>query len=107
MGVRHVDPAHLTTGRPAHDDPDPDSTIDYIPPSRSEPAGTPGSRLTRTGLLFGTLPYMAPEQFRDAKAADVRADIYSFGVVLFQMLTTELPFKGDTVAKFETAAHPL
>jgi serine/threonine protein kinase len=44
---------------------------------------------------------MAPEQFRNAKAADIRADIYSFGVVLFQMLTTELPFKGKTVAKFE------
>jgi serine/threonine protein kinase len=44
---------------------------------------------------------MAPEQFRNPKAADVRADIYSFGVVLFQMLTTELPFKGATVAKFE------
>jgi serine/threonine protein kinase len=44
---------------------------------------------------------MAPEQFRNAKDVDVRADIYSFGVVLFQMLTTELPFKGNTVAKFE------
>jgi serine/threonine protein kinase len=101
MGIRHVDSVRLTTGRPVHDDPDLHVTIDYIPPSRSDPAGTTCSRLTRTGLLFGTLPYMAPEQFRNAKAADVRADIYSFGVVLFQMLTTELPFKGDTVAKFE------
>jgi serine/threonine protein kinase len=101
VGVRQVDSARLTTGPPVHDDPDLDSTIDWIPPGRPDPAGTTSSRLTRTGLLFGTLPYMAPEQFRDAKAADVRADIYSFGVVLFQMLTTELPFKGDTVAKFE------
>jgi serine/threonine protein kinase len=100
-GVRHVDAARLTTGRPVHDDPGLRETIDYVPPDRSDPAGTTGSRLTRTGLLFGTLPYMAPEQFRDAKAADVRADIYSFGVVLFQMLTTELPFKGDSAAKLE------
>jgi serine/threonine protein kinase len=100
-GVRHVDPARPTTGRPVPDDPDLPATVDYIPPGRPDPAGAPGSRLTRTGLLFGTLPYMAPEQFRNAKDADVRADIYSFGVVLFQMLTTELPFKGDTVARFE------
>jgi serine/threonine protein kinase len=100
-GVRDVDSARLTTGRPVHDDSDSHSTIDYIPPNWSDPDGTTRSRLTRTGLLFGTLPYMAPEQFRDARAADVRADIYSFGVVLFQMLTTELPFKGKTVAKFE------
>jgi serine/threonine protein kinase len=100
-GVRHNDPARPTTVRPVHDDPDLRVTIDYIPPSRLDPGGTTCSRLTRTGLVLGTLPYMAPEQFRDARAADVRADIYSFGVVLFQMLTTELPFKGNTVAKFE------
>jgi serine/threonine protein kinase len=100
-GARHADPARLSAVRPVHADPDPDRTIDYIPPGWSDPTGTTGSPLTGTGLVLGTLPYMAPEQFRDARAADVRADIYSFGVVLFQMLTTELPFKGNTVAKFE------
>jgi serine/threonine protein kinase len=100
-GVRYADSTHLTTGRRAHEDPDLDVTIDYVPTGRPDPAAVAGSRLTRTGLLYGTVPYMAPEQFRNAKAADVRADIYSFGVVLFQMLTTELPFKGDTAAKFE------
>jgi serine/threonine protein kinase len=98
---RHVDSTRLTTGRPVHDQPELHSTIDCIPPGRSDPAGTTDSRLTRTGLLFGTLPYMAHEQFQSARAADVRTDIYSFGVVLFQMLTTELPFKGNTAAKFE------
>jgi serine/threonine-protein kinase len=66
--------------------------------------GTPDTtvtRLTRTGVMVGTLPYMAPEQFHDAKSADVRADVYSFGMVLFQMLTGGLPFRGDTVAKLE------
>lgn len=76
-----------------------DSTIEYVRANPVLPFDVSLSRLTHTGALIGTLPYMAPEQFRDAKAADVRADIYSFGVVLFQMLTTELPFKGDTVAK--------
>ena len=42
---------------------------------------------TKTGSAMGTLPYMAPEQFVDAKNTDHRADIYSFGVILYQMLT--------------------
>lgn len=40
---------------------------------------------TITGSAMGTLPYMAPEQFIDAKAVDHRADIYSFGIILYQM----------------------
>ncbi len=40
---------------------------------------------------------MAPEQFRDPKSVDVRADIYGFGVVLFEMITGELPFKGQSM----------
>jgi serine/threonine protein kinase/thioredoxin-like negative regulator of GroEL len=42
---------------------------------------------TKTGSAMGTLPYMAPEQFLDAKAVDHRADIYSFGIILYQMVT--------------------
>jgi eukaryotic-like serine/threonine-protein kinase len=60
-------------------------------------------RITQTGSLLGTLPYMAPEQFRDSKAVDVRADIYAFGVVLFQILTGELPFHGRTIARLDRA----
>ncbi len=41
---------------------------------------------TVTGSAMGTLPYMAPEQFLDAKSADHRADIYSFGIILYQMV---------------------
>ncbi len=60
-------------------------------------------RLTQTGSLLGTLPYMAPEQFRDAKAVDIRADIYAFGIVLFQLLTGKLPFHGKTIARYDRA----
>jgi serine/threonine protein kinase len=82
-------------------DVDPNSTIEYSPPNRFGTQDTLISHLTRTGVLLGTLPYMAPEQFRDAHSADIRADIYSFGVVLFELLTAELPFKGKTVAMLQ------
>jgi serine/threonine protein kinase len=99
--LQRADTSRLAIGSTSHEDPNADATIEYAPPGRSDLGGAPRSRLTRTGVMLGTLPYMAPEQFRDSKAVDVRADIYSFGVVLFQMLTAELPFKGDTAAKFE------
>ena len=40
---------------------------------------------------------MAPEQSRDPRSVDVRADIYAFGVVLFEMITGALPFKGRSL----------
>src|SRR5437870_8747932 len=49
--------------------------------------------LTRTGRGLGTPHFMAPEQFKDAKNADVRSDIYSLGATLYMMVTGELPFR--------------
>jgi len=57
--------------------------------------------LSRTGTAAGTCTHMAPEQFDDAKHVNVRADIYSFGVMLFQMVTGQLPFMGRTWQEFE------
>ena len=58
---------------------------------KRQPAETVGR--TKTGLAVGTLPYMAPEQFLDAKSADHRTDIYSFGIILYQMATgNEYPY---------------
>jgi serine/threonine protein kinase len=48
--------------------------------------------LTRTGRGLGTPHFMAPEQFRNAKNADARCDIYSLGATLYMMVTGELPF---------------
>jgi serine/threonine protein kinase len=49
--------------------------------------------LTKTGRGLGTPHFMAPEQFRNAKHADIRCDIYSLGATLYQMVTGELPFR--------------
>jgi tetratricopeptide (TPR) repeat protein len=57
--------------------------------------------LSRTGTAAGTCTHMAPEQFDDAKRVDIRADIYSFGVLLFQLTNGSLPFIGRTRREFE------
>jgi serine/threonine protein kinase len=51
--------------------------------------------LTRTGRGLGTPNFMAPEQFRNAKNADQRCDIYSLGATLYMMVTGEVPFKSQ------------
>ena len=54
-----------------------------------------GSKLTRPGVVFGTPYYMSPEQ-ASGQPVDARADIYSLGVLLYEMITGVLPFEADT-----------
>jgi serine/threonine protein kinase len=73
-------------------------------------AGIDLTTLTRTGTILGTPGYMSPEQF-DAHGVDERSDLYSLGVVLFEVLTGRLPFSGQTpiavAIAHKTQAPPL
>ncbi len=67
--------------------------------SAEEPATTPGAVL---GTVLGTVPYMAPEQLQ-GKEVDARADLFSFGCVLYEMLTGRRAFPGNTSASVISA----
>ncbi|MBN2657100.1 MAG: serine/threonine protein kinase [Spirochaetales bacterium] len=67
------------------------------------------TNLTRDGMTLGTPSYMAPEQFNNSKSVDIRADIYSMGVMLYEMVTGKKPYPGnyspETLAKIQKGKY--
>ena len=63
---------------------------------------TKSFQLTAEGAVVGTLPYMAPEQI-DGRQTDARTDVFSLGVVLYEMIAGRRPFEGDTRASLMVA----
>jgi serine/threonine protein kinase len=52
---------------------------------------------TRTGMVMGSPPYMSPEQWKGAKFVTIQSDVFALGVVLYEMLTGQNPFGGETI----------
>ncbi|MGO8998262.1 MAG: serine/threonine protein kinase [Polyangiaceae bacterium] len=59
--------------------------------------------MTRTSTIIGSPLYMSPEQMKSSKAVDVRTDIWALGVILFELVTGQVPFGGNSVP--EVAIH--
>jgi eukaryotic-like serine/threonine-protein kinase len=101
QGVVHRDlkPENVMV-EPRRGEPDSVKVLDFgiakiTAPGANEP------KLTQAGLVCGTPEYMSPEQARGADI-DLRSDLYSMGVILYQMATGELPFASDTPVGFLT-----
>ena len=69
-----------------------------------------GMRLTGTGVMvIGTAEYMSPEQIRSPLQIDARSDVYSCGIVLFEMLTGDVPFRSESdyaISQLQVTATP-
>jgi Tol biopolymer transport system component len=72
-----------------------------LKPQRNEPVDSQVAtqkKITDPGVVMGTVGYMSPEQVR-GQEADHRADIFSFGIILFEMLSGQRPFQGESFAE--------
>jgi serine/threonine-protein kinase len=75
--------------------------LDFGIAKRSEAEDEKKGKLTQQGMVLGTPPYMSPEQF-GGQTLDARSDIYSLGVMVYEMLTGRLPFEAKTPWEWAT-----
>jgi serine/threonine protein kinase len=71
--------------------------LDFGVSKTSVPMGDPSAKLTRTRAMLGSPLYMAPEQLRSSRDVDSRTDVWSLGVVLFELLSGRSPFEAEAM----------
>lgn len=76
--------------------------LDFGISKELDPSQKVDANLTKTGMVMGSPIYMSPEQMASIRDTDARGDIWSLGVILFQLLTGTVPFMADTLVELVT-----